>query len=172
MAREIPEPKVDKPADILNLGFNVASAYGACLWPFTRSHFGSHAFAGYPLSLIGMVVYAGWRNCDAMMTYLVVWLVALIYRRLTADRNQHSRFQGYPWVFGWMANQHVAKLGECFIAFALAVYYSTVDGAMTDFFMCMIPALILVEAVQKARDTAWKRQRRDAEVIAEHMRDL
>lgn len=172
MPGQQPEPKETKPKDILNLCFNVASAYGACLWPFTRSRFGTHAFSGYGLSLVGMVLYGADRQSDAMNWYIVAWVIALVYRRLSADGNQHSRYQGYAYVFGWMASQHVAKLGECFIAFGLAVYYSTIDGAMTDFLMCMIPALILVAAVEKARDSAWKRQRRDAEVIAEHMRDL
>lgn len=167
-----PEPRETKPQDILNLAFNCASAYGACLWPFCRSSFGSRAFAGYPLSLIGMLVYAGWRECEAMGAYVIAWLVAVAYRRLTTDSNQHSLYQGYPWVFGWMATERVARLSEMFIAFPLAVYYSTIDGAMTDFFMCMIPALLLVQWVEAARDAAWKRQRRDAEVLSRHMSEL
>jgi hypothetical protein len=173
MPREQPEPKETKPQDIVNLGFTCASAYAACLWPFIRCRFGSHAFAGYILSAIGMVVYGAYRNSPLMSWYLIAWVIAVAYRRVTADGNQHSRYQGYAFVFGWMASQHVARLAETFIAFGLAVFFAiNEDEAMSDFFMYMIPALLVVMWVEKAVDQAWKRQRHDAEVMARHMSEL
>jgi hypothetical protein len=173
MPREMPESKETKPQDVVNIAYNLASAYGACLWPFIRCRFGSHAFAGYVLSAIGMGVYAAYRNCGAMAWYFIAWTIAVAFRRLTADRNQHSRYQGDAFVFGWLANQFVARLAEVFIAFGLAVFFAiNGDDAMSDFFICMIPALLVVMWVERAVDQAWKRQRHDAEIMARHMSEL
>src|ERR1700722_17637015 len=101
MPREMPQPMIEQPKDIVNLVYTVASIHAACITPLLRSGFGTHAFAGYPLALILMLVYAVAAHCELLAWYIPVWMLLISMHRLTADVNQYSKYQGYPWVFGW-----------------------------------------------------------------------
>lgn len=172
MPREMPNPQPEKPQDVVNIGFTLASIHTACITPFIRSRFGTHAFAGYPMAGLLMFFYAGFARCPLLLWYIPAWMAMIAYRRLTADRNQHSRYQGYPWVFGWMANEYVARVFEVFIAFFAAVFLSMVSKPLSKFVMAEIVSLIIVLATECATLGARKRALHDAQIEARHMSDL
>ncbi len=142
--------KESRPADMVNVMFTLAGIHVACITPFLRSRFGSHAFTAYPLAAVLMVFYAGFAKCPLLAWYILPWMVMVAYRRLTAWASVHSRYQGYPYVFGWMASEFVARLAEVFICFFAAVWLSTISKPLAKFVMAEIVSLLIVLATECA----------------------
>lgn len=172
MPREMPQPQGDKPEDVVNVVFSIASIHAACITPFLRSRFGSHAFAGYPLAALLMFFYAGFANCPLLAWYILPWMAMIAFRRITSDRNQHSRYQGYPWVFARLANEYAARVAEVFICFFAALFLSTVSEPLAAFVMAEIVSLLIVLATEQATLQARKRAMRDAQIEARQMSEM
>ncbi len=85
---------------ILYIGTNVLTAG---VRPVTRSGMGTRGI-GAPgfWTMLFIPLYAGTTNSPEMLTYWYVWVVMVIYRRITADRHQHTNFQGWVWAFDWL----------------------------------------------------------------------
>ena len=161
---KMPDQDQGKTQDYLNIVFTLTSAYCACLWPFIRCRFGHRAFAGYPLSLILMLVYSGHRNCPLMIQYVAVWLIIVAYRRLTTDSNAHSMSQGVSWL-------GIPPLLECLVPLGVAAVFSHIgEEAMSDFFMGMIPAMVVVAFIERAAIRARDRAVKDAGIQARRFR--
>jgi len=169
--REMPESTNVEGKDIVNLSFQLASIHAACVWPFTRSGFGTHAFRGYPWSLLLMLGYAAARPCPAMQWYIPAWLLMVLYRRSTANRHQHSKYQGYPWLFK-RQNAQVAFSMEMISCFFAAVFAAMADQALADFLMAAIVSLFAVMMIEAAVIDARRRAKRDAQHQARWMNDL
>jgi hypothetical protein len=172
MPREQPEIKETKPQDVVNIVFTVASVHAACITPIIRSRFGRRAFAGYPAAGLWMFFYAGFARCPLLAWYLIPWMLLIVLRRLTSDPNQLSRYQGYPWVFGWMTNEYVARLAEVFICFFAAVFLSTVSIPLAKFVMSQCVALLIVLTTERSLIQARRIAKRDAEIMARHYSEL
>jgi hypothetical protein len=80
----------------------IADVHTACIRPLTRSHQGPHAL-GWPgfWAMLAIPLYAGLADAPGMLTYWYFWTAMVAYRRLTADRRQHTEYQGRPWMFAW-----------------------------------------------------------------------
>ncbi len=127
-------------------------------------------FAAYPLSALLMLVYAGAADCPLLAWYILPWLGMVFIRRVTTDPNQHSRYQGYPWVFGWMAGEYVARLAEVFICFFGAVFLVIVDEEIARFVMAMIVSIIVAAWVEFSTLRTRSIAMRDARIEARHWR--
>lgn len=169
--REMPESKNVEGRDIVNLSFQLASIHAACVWPFTRSGFGTHAFSGYPWSLLLMLGYAAARPCPAMQWYIPAWLLMVLYRRATADRRQHSKYQGAPWLFKRL-NTRVAFCMELFTCFFAAIFAAMADQGLADFLLAETVSLLAVMMIEAAVIDARRRAKRDAQHQARWMNEL
>jgi hypothetical protein len=97
-----------------NLCTFAADAAMRCFTPFTRCHQGTRSMglAGFGAMLL-IPLWAGFAHAPDMLAYWHFWLAMVIYRRITADRVQHTQYQGWPWMFRWCANSELnARLGE------------------------------------------------------------
>lgn len=96
--------------DDARTGFNLATfgadVLNACFQPFTRSGMGTGGLgmAGVGALLL-ILIYAGLANAPDMLIYWYAWLGMVIYRRITADKSQHTKFHGCVWMFDW-CTQH------------------------------------------------------------------
>jgi hypothetical protein len=106
-----------------NLLFFITDAHAMCILPFTRSHMGKRGVgaAGF-WAMIGIALYAGTMNAPEMITYWYVWLCMCIYRRIFADRNQHTQYRGWVWAFDWCVRDELtARRLEVAAVFALGI---------------------------------------------------
>jgi hypothetical protein len=172
MPKEQPKPRMEKPQDVVNIVFTIAAAHVGCITPFIRCRFGSYAFGGYWLSAVIMFSYAALYNCGLLVWYMLPWGVMVAFRRLTADNDQHSRYQGYPWVFGRMTGEYVARIGEVFIVFFLGVFAAMVSVPLSNFVLLEMVSLVVVLWIESATLQARKRAMKDAEWQARQMADL
>lgn len=171
MPRQMPESNKVEGKDIVNLSFELASILAACVWPFTRTGFGTHAFTGYPWSFFLMLFYAQARRCASMRWYIPAWLCMVVFRRFTARRDQHSRSQGYPWPFIRLGYR-MALFLEIAACFAAAAFVASVDRALADFLLAAMVAMLAVMWIESAVVEARRRAKRDAEAQARWMNEL
>jgi len=96
-----PSPFLD-PRTVFGIGLTAADIHTAAIRPFTRSGNGIQPL-GIPgvLALLLIVFYGACLNAPEMFLFFWAWLVMLFYRRFTADRRQHTQFQGYVWALDW-----------------------------------------------------------------------
>ena len=86
----------------------LADIHTGCIRPLTRSHMGPHGL-GWPgfWAMLAIPVYAGLAEAPEMLTYWYWWMGLVIYRRITADKIQHTQYQGWPWMFDWCMNDEM-----------------------------------------------------------------
>ncbi len=170
-----PEKKETKPQDVINVVFGIATIYSGCFTPLIRSGFGTHAFASYFFSMIGMYVYAGYAYCPQLVLYLPVWIVMVAFRRITADRTQHSRYQGFPWlvaILPFARKELHARMLEPWLLFFGGMFLFQYSEPLGKFVMGGCAALLVVLATEMEVVRARKRAMHDARVNAERMSDL
>jgi hypothetical protein len=86
-------------------GFNLvtfaADVHIACIRPFTRSGMGTGGMTGMASlgAMLFIPIYAGLVEAPEMLTYWYAWLAMAIYRRIKADKSQHTEFHGIVWIF-------------------------------------------------------------------------
>jgi hypothetical protein len=116
----MPPQQQQEPSMLLDLrtSFNIANfladTHSACIRPFTRTGMGARGL-GAPafFAAILILAYAGNAHAPDMLLYFQAWLVMVVYRRITADKTQHSHFQGWVWMFDWcVKNELTARLLE------------------------------------------------------------
>jgi hypothetical protein len=124
-------PKPQQPPSMLidmRTSFNllnfVADVHTAAIRPFTRSGMGTRGLGAAGIWAGGLLlVYAGAANAPEMLRYAWVWLALVVYRRLTADRRQHSQFQGIVWMFDWLFTDEMkARLLEVVVVWIVGSY--------------------------------------------------
>ena len=63
--------------------------------------------------MLFILVYAWLAESPDMITYWYLWMGMVIYRRITADKCQHSQYRGWPWMFRWcVKSEMTARLLE------------------------------------------------------------
>ena len=133
MPKEIPEPQQKKPQDFIDIANTVAMIVAGPFLPFLRSHCGSHAFYKLWPTAIYIPLYAGYANVPELIYWFQPWLVAMIFRHLTYDRNQDSNYRGWPWLAGvFCRRERIARFFEA--SFLLAAGY-WLEGPLGNFFM-------------------------------------
>jgi hypothetical protein len=171
MPRETPEPKKEKPQDVINVVYMIASIHAACVTPLLRSRFGSHAFAAYPAAGILMFAYAGFANCPLLAWYIPVWMLMVAFRRLTCDPAQHSRYQGFPWTLGWLG-EHGARCLEPFVCLFGGVFLCMISQPLGEFVAAECLSMLIVLGTEMEMLRSQKRAMRDAQIQARQMSDL
>jgi hypothetical protein len=169
MPQQQPEQKPTKPADVVAIVFTVANVYMTCFTPFIRCQFGCRAFSAAPMSFFWMVAFAGFANCPLIAWYSVLWMVAVVFRWLTSSRYVHSRYQGFPYVFGWILGEYMARIAEMLILFFMGVFAEVLAPGGGNFFFYGIGALLIVLGVETATLRARKMAMQDAQVNARQM---
>ena len=110
-----------------NLFNAVANVHAKCLLPFTRCHMGKHGMGLLPsiFAAFLMLAYAQYARAPEMLLFCRAWLVMAVLRRLTADRRQHTEYEGWPWLFGFLRNQQLARLLEAGSLWLIGGWLST-----------------------------------------------
>jgi hypothetical protein len=169
------ERKPQRPEDVVNIVYGIATIYSGCFTPVLRSGFGSRAFASYPASLILMIAYGGFANCQEIGLYIPVWLVMVVVRRLTADKRQHSRAQGYPWLcrrIPFVRNEYQARVIEPWVCFFAGIFLMSLSPALGNFVAAGCVPLLAVLMTEVAALQARKQAMEDAQKEAATMMDL
>jgi hypothetical protein len=173
--REMSQPKslTEERKGAVNIVHTFAVWHTLCVTPILRSRHGTRAFGGYPAAFIMMLVYAEYTRAYLMVYYYIpAWMIMVVFRRITADREQDSYYRGYPWCFGWMANEYVARLAECFVCFFAFVFTSQVSMPLAKFFLVEIVSLVIVLAAEDIVLRKRKADIADAQRRAARMNDL
>jgi hypothetical protein len=86
-----------------NILYFVVCFFTMTILPFTRSRMGTRGVgaAGF-WAMLFIPLYAGTVHSDAILTFWYAWVIMVIYRRITADKNQHPQFTGWVWMFDWL----------------------------------------------------------------------
>jgi len=94
-----------------NIAYFIACVHAMCILPFTRSGMGTRGIDATGFwALLLIAFYTGEMHCPEMLTYWYVWVVMVVYRRLTTDKRQHTQFEGWVWPFQWIVrNEVIAK---------------------------------------------------------------
>lgn len=102
----------------MRTGFNIwtygADVWCVCLWLFTRCRMGKHGMgmAGF-WAMIFIPIYAGLTRSHDLLIFWHYWMAMAIFRRITHDPAQDSRFRGFVWMFSWCTNSEMtARLLE------------------------------------------------------------
>ncbi len=162
-----------KPTDIANLLYSLCAVINGAFTPFIRSRFGSMGFASHPISLLLMVFYGAAAPCPEMSLYIPVWLMFVILRRFKPDRNQHSRYQGYPWLCRiFTRNEYQARMIEPWVVFGIGLCLVDVAPALAQFMVIGCASLFVTLCVETASLQARKRAMEDAQKDAAQMMDL
>jgi hypothetical protein len=97
-----------------NLAMFAADVHTACIRPITRSGMGTRGM-GAPgfWAMLLIPTYAAAADAPEMIRYFWVWLALVVYRRIRADKRQHTQFQGWVWPLDWcVKNELTAHLLE------------------------------------------------------------
>jgi hypothetical protein len=116
----------------------VADVHTACIRPFTRTHQGIHGmgWAGF-YAMLAIPAVAALGEMPGLLTYWYVWMAMVIYRRIKADKYQHSSYQGWPWCFRWCMNNELnMRAMEAGTMPMLAGIASAVFGPEVGTFIC------------------------------------
>ncbi len=167
MPREMPEPKQDKPQDVIDLSHYAALVVSGPFLPLLRSRCGSHAFEHLWPCVFYIPFYAAFTDAPEIIYWVPVWLVLLVFRRLTHDRNQHSRYRGWPWLGGLFTRREKnARLIEATLV--LAGGYA-LDGPAGKFLMIGAAGLFVTFVVESMVIQSRERINKDNAIEAENM---
>jgi hypothetical protein len=163
------------PQDVVNIVYGIANIVNGCFTPFLRNGFGSRGFAAHPISLIFMIGYAGFANCPEMSLYIPVWLLFVLMRQLKTNKNQHSRYQGYPWLcrmIPFVNTEYKARTVEPWVLFFGGIFLMDVSLGIGQLLIIGCATLFVVLMIEVASISARKRAMEDARHEAAQMADL
>jgi len=108
-------------ADTFNILYFAVASWAMAFLPFLRSRQGVRAHGKCVLvALLIIAFYGGRTRSSEMQTYLKAWMGALVVRRLTADRSQHTQYLGWPQVTGLViSDEMTARLAEPMLLFVV-----------------------------------------------------
>ncbi len=163
MAEPVKEPQMPKPMDVINVVFGVAMMHATCFTPPLRKRPGTRAYAIYgPLALMLMYGYAGFAECPELLPYIPVWLFFVVYRRIFANRQWISNFQGLSIGTGWVGH-NTARLCESMFLFALGVFLSTISVALGNFVAAGALSTFIVHVTELQAAESLRRRMRDSQ---------
>ncbi len=116
-----------------NLSLWLINSLCLCFFVFIRSGMGTRALGWEGLIVFGSLpMLAALLHSNAMLLFWKAWIVMALFRMLTADRNQHTRYPGWPWVMSILT---LGLLGESKLRFLepfmlLGVAYLISDVSM------------------------------------------
>jgi hypothetical protein len=139
----------------------IADVHTACLRPFTRCGLGTRGLGASGFwAMLFIPVYAGTTESSVMIAYWYVWMAMAIYRRLTADRFQHTGFGGRVWMFHWcMRTELDARLMEAASMYVIGSVLAPCNKALGQFVLAGtvsfgVRYLIDAATVERRQDAA------------------
>jgi hypothetical protein len=170
MPREMPEPPEKKPQDYIDIANTVAMTVAGPFLPFLRSHCGSHAFYKLWPTAVYIPIYAAFANAPEIIYWFQPWLIALIFRRLTHDRNQDSNYRGWPWISGlFCRRERTARIIEALLLLGAGYW---LEGPLGNFLMIGAAGLFVTLQVDAMVVSARQRIINDARIRSEQMARL
>src|SRR4051812_19896064 len=100
----------DKPESLLldmkestSIAYALANVHAMAILPLIRTGMGKRGvgMTGFFAALL-ILFYGALKNAPEMFAYSYVWLLAVIYRKLTYDPIEHTEYQGRPILTGWL----------------------------------------------------------------------
>lgn len=83
------------PKESANALYGVSCIVSYFVIPITRGGHGKRSFRWFgPMALLGLFLASG--LSPLVLYYIPLWLLAVVFRRLTYDREAPTRFSGYP----------------------------------------------------------------------------
>lgn len=156
-----------KPLDIINIVYTLSRIYAGVLTPVLRKGFGVKAFTSYPITLIFMFLSAAYLNCREIALYMPGWLAMVVIHRLTPDRSQDSRYQGYPWLTRLIVRGELrARTLEPFLVFFAAIFIRQDSEPLSNFLLGCSVSLFMVLMTEVQVMHAQKIAIGDAEIRA------
>jgi hypothetical protein len=123
--------------DDMRSGFNVSTfaleVAGMAYLPILRARFGVRAMQGTSFwAMLAIAAYAVAMNSRVMLcAYLPVWLLCIVWKRLGADPYEHSSYQGYPILTGWLfSNEYLARCAEAGLLWLFGAWLARVDESL------------------------------------------
>jgi hypothetical protein len=123
----------------MRASFNIvnflADIHTAAIRPWTRSGMGTRGMGAAGL-FAGVLIlgYAGFAEAPEMITYFWAWLAMVVYRRITADKREHTHYQGRVWLFHWCLKDELnARLMEAGTMWILGGVLAGVSEALGQF---------------------------------------
>jgi hypothetical protein len=160
MPTEMPKPKEKEPQDFIDFANTIAINVAGPLLPLLRSGCGSHAFEKLWPCTVYILIYAGYANTPEIVYWIPVWLVLLIFRRLTHAHDVHSAYRGWPWLGGlFCRRERNARIVEVVLVLAAG---RAIDGPVGTFIMLAAAGLTVMFMVDSMVFQARKRAMRDA----------
>lgn len=170
MPREMPQPVEKKVQDYLDIANTVAMILAGPFLPFLRSHCGSHAFYKLWPTAVYIPLYAGFANAPEILHWFYPWLIALIFRGLTYDRNQDSNYRGWPWLAGlFCRRERTARFLEALLLLGAGYW---LEGPTGNFLMIGAAGLFVTLRIDAMVVGARERMIRDARIRGEQMSRL
>jgi hypothetical protein len=152
----------------------VVETHAAAVTPFLRRGMG----VNYPgvfglLALVMIPLYAAATHDPLMITFLWVWLGAIIVRRAEAvqlarrGRVVHSRYNGWPWFsvkLPFVKTESAAKVADAMVCLVVGVLLCQWSIALGRFVMLGCVSLGMQRAIQGQVNSMRVRQMRDAAI--------
>lgn len=156
----------------LNFLYLLVSGHATCLTPFMRRGFGSEALGLNGIAaLVIILLYAAHTGSQAMISFLVFWLFALLLQRIKTGLLwrqgvvPHSRYDGEPWLALKLVKSEQAARGiEPFICLAAGVALSAYDEALGAFVFAGLFSFIIKLGIERRVDEVSVQRMRDAEI--------
>ena len=167
MPREMPQPPEKKPQDYIDIANTIAMIVAGPFIPFLRSHCGSHAFYKLWPTAIYLPLYAGYARVPELMYWFYPWLAAMIFRRLTYDRNQDSNYRGWPWLTGLMfRRERTVRLMEALLLLGTGYW---LEGPVGHFLMIGAAGLFVTLRIDAMVLAARRRIIHDGRIRSEQL---
>jgi hypothetical protein len=155
-------------------GFNMAAfllnSHAMTILNFTRTGMGVRGGERLNAAAAAMIlVYGCMTNSPVMLlVYFPAWLLMVVRQRLFPDRRQHSRYQGWPWLVGWLVkDEYQARCVEAALLLLFGSLLFDVSPAAGLFLLCgsvSLTAKYVVEHVlHERRVRAWNDWQAEAE---------
>jgi hypothetical protein len=126
---------LSRPKEGFNVFYFLVTAYAWAFFPIIRCRFGRRA-GGLPalVAMVGILWYAAQKHSNEMLIYFWVWVVMLVYRKLTSIKGVISEYQGWPYLTAWLTgNEMVARLLEAALMFVVGNYLYAVSEPLGHF---------------------------------------
>lgn len=155
----------------MGITYNLTYAMTLVVLPFIRNRFGRRAFEPHiVMTLFALLFLAGMH--PMCLGYFIVWFVLVVYHRVQSkDLQNHSQYQGYPWVgmkLPFTKTEEKAKHAEPLVCFIMALLVLEFSQELALFIGAAGFALIVKHGFDEAIDRRRLEAMRDAELVMQY----
>jgi hypothetical protein len=173
MAKENPpQSQLQKPQDLFDTFFPLAYAHAGFVMPALRSAAGSHAYHHCWLTPVIVFFYAGFADCPELIYAIPFWCILIIMRRITHNRDEHSRYLGNSWPFSWLVGEQIARWLELPLVLVVGSFLRDFSEPLGNFVASTSISLFFLLWAENAVIQARRRAMRDGEIEALYARRI